>query len=260
VNEPHPHLQAAAAAKAGALPQRIRTAIPWLALAGGLALAFCQWLIFVYAPVEASMRLPQKIFYLHLPLAWWGLFSFFVTCAASAAYLRTRKFHWDALAGASAEVGVVLAALALVTGSIWGKPAWGVWWTWDARLTTTLVMCFIYAGYLIIRGMDIQPARRSRIAAVVGILAFLDVPLVFFSARLWSYIHPPSISLEPEMKITVVSCVLAFALIWIGLTALRWKLACDERRLDALAAARLVRRDSRKDSGQCNEDTHHGQL
>ena len=218
-------------------------AAPWLALAGGLTLAFCQWLIFVYAPIESAMRLPQKIFYLHLPLAWWGLFSFFVVFAASIAYLRTRNFHWDALAGAAAEVGVVLAVLALVTGSIWAKQSWGLWWTWDARLTTTLVMCFVYAGYLIIRTMDIQPARRSQIAAVVGIVAFLDVPLVFFSARLWSYIHPPSISLEPEMKLTVIACVLAFALIWAGLMAFRWKLACDERRLDTLAAARLLRQD-----------------
>lgn len=229
--------------RAGADKKTAYAAAPWLALAGGLALAFCQWLIFVYAPIESTMRLPQKIFYLHLPLAWWGLFSFFVVFVASIAYLRTRKFFWDALAGAAAEVGVVLAVLALVTGSLWGRPAWGVWWTWDARLTTTLVTCFVYAGYLIIRTMDIQPVRRSQIVAVVGIAAFLDVPLVFFSARLWSYIHPPSISLEPEMKLTVGACVLAFALIWAGLVAFRCKLACDERQLDMLAAERVMRHD-----------------
>ena len=233
---PSPHLPSKGACRGYALA-------PWLALAGGLAAAFCQWLIFVYAPVESTMRLPQKIFYLHLPLAWWGLFSFFVVFVASIAYLRTRNFHWDALAGAAAEVGVVLAVLALVTGCLWGKPAWGVWWTWDARLTTTLVMCFVYAGYLIIRGMDIQPDRRAQVTAVLGIVAFLDVPLVFFSARLWSYIHPPSISLEPEMKITVISCVLAFGLLWAGLVAFRWKLACDEKRLDTLAEERLLRQE-----------------
>ena len=234
--------------RAGGTSKREGTAYaaaPWLALAGGLALAFCQWLIFVYAPIEATMRLPQKIFYMHLPLAWWGLVSFFVVFVASIAYLRTRNHRWDALAGAAAEVGVVLAVLALVTGSIWAKQSWGLWWTWDARLTTTLVMCFVYAGYLIIRTMDIQPARRSQIAAVVGIVAFLDVPLVFFSARLWSYIHPPSISLEPEMKLTVIACVLSFALIWAGLMAFRWKLACDEQRLAVLAAERLLRQDQR---------------
>ncbi len=223
--------------------QGIYAATPWIALAGGIALAFCQWLIFVYAPIESVMRLPQKIFYLHLPLAWWGLISFFVVFLASIAYLRTRSHRWDALAGSSAEVGLVLAVLALVTGSLWGKPAWGVWWTWDARLTTTLVMCFIYAGYLILRGLDMQPDRRAQLAAVVGIVAFLDVPLVFFSARLWSYIHPPSITLEPEMKTTVIACVLAFGLLWAGLLSLRWKLAHDERTLDMLATERLLREE-----------------
>lgn len=216
---------------------------PWLALAGGLALAACQWLIFEYAPVESTMRLPQKIFYLHLPLAWWGLISFFVVFAASIAYLITRNQRWDALAGASAEIGLVLAVLALVAGSIWGKASWGLWWTWDARLTTTLVMCFIYAGYLIIRNIDMLPERRSQIASVVGIIAFLDVPLVFFSARLWSYIHPPSISLEPAMKVTLIACIASFALLWTGLTAFRWRLNIDECRLDALALERLMRQD-----------------
>lgn len=213
------------------------------ALIGGFALAFCQWMIFVYAPIESSMRLPQKIFYLHLPLAWWGLISFFIVFLAGIAYLKTRNDRWDALAGAAAEVGLVLAVLALITGSLWGKPAWGVWWTWDARLTTTLVMCFIYAGYLILRGLDIAPDRKARIAAVVGILAFLDVPLVFLSARLWSYIHPPSIALEPEMKHTVMACVAAFGLLWAGLVAFRWRLARDEQRLAALGAERMLRRE-----------------
>ena len=193
------------------------------------------------------MGLAQKIFYLHLPLAWWGLISFFVTFCASIAYLRTRKASWDALAGASAEVGLVLAVLAVVSGSIWARHSWGLWWTWDARLTTSLVMCFIYAGYLIIRSMDMQPDRRSQIAAVLGIIAFLDVPLVFFSARLWSYIHPPSISLEPEMKLTVIACVAAFGLFWSGLLAFCWKLALDRLNLDALALERLLRRESASD-------------
>jgi heme exporter protein C len=214
---------------------------PWLALAGGMALAACQWLIFVYAPVEATLGLPQKIFYLHLPLAWWGLISFFVVFCASAAHLCTRKPLWDSLAWAAAEVGLVLAILALVSGSIWARTSWGLWWTWDARLTTTLVMCFVYAGYLIIRSMDLPPQRRSRIAAVIGIVAFLDVPLVFFSARLWSYIHPPSISLEPEMKLTLAACIGAFALLWAGLTLMCWKMIQDARQLERIATERLLR-------------------
>lgn len=216
---------------------------PVMAVVGGLCLAFTFWMILAYAPIESQMRLPQKIFYLHMPLAWWGLLSFFLVFVSSTAYLFSRRESWDILAGAAAEVGLVLAVLALVTGSIWGKPAWGVWWTWDARLTTTLVMCFVYAGYLILRGLDMQPSRRSRLAAVVGIVAFLDVPLVFFSARLWSYIHPPSITLEPEMKLTVIISIASFALFWAGLLAFRFRLARDEKNIDLLAAERLVRRE-----------------
>lgn len=213
---------------------------PWLALSGGLALAACQWLIFVYAPVESTMGLPQKIFYLHLPLAWWGLFSFVIVFLSGIAYIYSRKPYWDALAGSCAEIGLVLAVLSVVSGSIWARHSWGLWWTWDARLTTALVMCFIYAGYLIIRGLDMQPGRKALICAVIGIVAFLDVPLVFMSARLWSYIHPPSISLEPEMKQTLTACLVSFGLLWAGLTLFRYKLAMDEEHLDRIMIDRLM--------------------
>ena len=241
-------------------PQKIRFAMPHLmkethqmpprrsllplaagsALLGGLALAACQWLIFVYAPTEATLGLPQKIFYLHLPLAWWGLFSFFITAVASAAFLLTRKRCWDTLAGAAAEVGLLLATLALLAGCFWAKSSWGIWWTWDARLSTTLIMCFVYAGYLIIRGMDMPEARRTKVAAVVGIVAFLDVPLVYVSARLWSYVHPSNVTLEPEMRITLFACVAAFSLLWFSILALRYSIACGENQLNALRTARLL--------------------
>lgn len=220
---------------------RLFSLVPYAALAGGLCLACCQWLIFVYAPLESTMGVVQKIFYLHLPLAWWGLFSFFVTFVASIAFLKTRNPRWDALAASAAEIGLLLASLALIAGMLWAKPAWGRWWTWDARLTTTLIMCFVYAGYLLVRGMDMQPERRSRVAAVIGIAAFLDVPLVYFSARLWSYIHPKSIGLEPEMKVALFASVACFSLLWAGLLGLRWRLAMDEQRLEALARERLLR-------------------
>lgn len=221
--------------------EKASVAAPWLTLLGGIALGACQWLIFTYAPVEATMGLAQKIFYLHLPLAWWGLVSFFVVFLSSLAYVCSRQQSWDALAGSSAEIGLVLSVLSVVSGSIWARHSWGLWWTWDARLTTALVMCFVYAGYLIIRGLDFQPGRKALISAVVGIAAFLDVPLVFLSARLWSYIHPPSITLEPEMKITVAACIGSFALLWAGLTLFRFKLALDEQLLDHIAGERLMR-------------------
>jgi heme exporter protein C len=213
------------------------------AFSAALALAFCQWLVFVYAPVERSMGLVQKIFYLHLPLAWWGLASFFVVFAASIAYLRSRRPWWDHLARAGAEVGLVLAALALLSGSIWARHSWGVWWTWDPRLTTTLVMCFVYAGYLALRGLELPQQRKSVICAVVGIVAFLDVPLVFVSARLWRSIHPAVFvseggGLEAEMRLTALACVVSFGLLWLALTSLRVRQLALAERIEHLLMSR----------------------
>ena len=112
------------------------------AVLGGVLMAACQVLIYRYAPVEQTMGLVQKIFYTHLPLAWWSFVSFFLVCVSGVAYLKTRNRHWDAVAGAAAEVGVVLSGLALVSGSIWARHSWGVWWTWDPRLTTTMILWF----------------------------------------------------------------------------------------------------------------------
>ena len=118
-------------------------------------MAFCQWLIYVYAPVEQSMGVVQKIFYFHLPVAWWCFASFFLSCISGILWLKTRRRKWDILSAAAVEVGMVCATLALITGSIWARHSWGTWWTWDPRLTTTLVLWFIYAGYLALRSMPL---------------------------------------------------------------------------------------------------------
>lgn len=211
-----------------------------LGLVGGVLMAACQWLIYVYAPVEATMGIVQKIFYIHLPLAWWSFVSFFVVFVASILYIRTRAAHWDQLAAAAAEVGVLCSGLALATGSLWARHSWGVWWTWDPRLTTTLIMWFVYAGYLILRTLDVPPARRGMICAVVGIVAFIDVPLVFISARLWRSIHPAVFAargggLDDAMKITVISCVTAFGFIWAALVLARKRQMALRERVEGLA-------------------------
>ncbi|MEG2173515.1 MAG: cytochrome c biogenesis protein CcsA, partial [Desulfovibrionaceae bacterium] len=197
-----------------------------LATTGAVLLALCQGLIYIYAPVEAVMGIVQKIFYIHLPLAWWAFASFFVVFVASIAFLRTRAARWDRLAGAAAEVGVLCSTLALMTGSLWARHSWGVWWTWDPRLTTTLILWFVYTAYLVLRTLDISEARRGKICAVVGIVAFIDVPLVFISARLWRSIHPAVFAargggLDEAMKITVITCVVAFGFIWAALVLAR---------------------------------------
>ncbi len=195
---------------------------------GALSMATSQWFIFYYAPIEEHMGLVQKIFYIHLPVAWWALISFFVLFIASIAYLRTRLAKWDALAKASAEIGVLLTTLTLITGSIWGKHSWGVWWTWDPRLSTALIMWFIYAAYLLIQGLPMPAMRNANVRAVIGIVAFIDVPLVFFSARLWRSIHPAVFAsqgggLDVDMKITLIICLISFGLIWAGLLVFRKK-------------------------------------
>ena len=224
--------------KFSALPQS-------LALLGGLAFAACQWLIYAYAPVEQTLGLPQKIFYVHLPLAWWALMSFFLVFLGSIAYLWRRNPAADRLCAAAAETGVLLSGLALVTGMLWARRSWGVWWTWDPRLTTTLIMWFIYAGYLVLRGLDLPQQRRNVVCAVVGVVAFLDVPLVFLSARIWRSIHPAVFGnkgggLEPEMRLTVIACVISFGLLWAGLVLIRKRQLDLAARLDALQQNRLM--------------------
>ena len=224
--------------KFSALPQ-------WLALLGGLAFAACQWLIYAYAPVEETLGLPQKIFYVHLPLAWWALMSFFLVFLGSIAYLWRRNPAAARLCAAAAETGVLLSGLALVTGMLWARRSWGVWWTWDPRLTTTLIMWFIYAGYLVLRGLDLPQQRRNVVCAVVGIVAFLDVPLVFLSARIWRSIHPAVFGnkgggLEPEMRLTVIACVISFGVLWAGLVWIRKRQLDLAARLDALQQNRLM--------------------
>lgn len=214
-----------------------------LALAGGLALAAAQWLIYCYAPEEATLGLMQKIFYTHLPLAWWALFSFFLVFLGSICVLVRRSPQADRLCAAAAEVGVLFSGLALITGMIWARKSWGVWWTWDPRLSTTLVMWFIYAGYLLLRGLDMAPERRRLVCAVAGVAAFLDVPLVFVSARIWRSIHPAVFAssdggLEPAMKLTAIACVIAMGLFWTGLVWLR------KRQLDTAARLETVCDDS----------------
>ena len=197
-----------------------------LAALAAVALCVAQWFIWVYAPVEETMGVVQKIFYIHLPLAWWALGSFFVVFVASVLMLVKKDNRWDRLAGASCELGVLFSGLALITGSLWGKPIWNVWWTWDPRLTTTLIMWFVYSAYLILRQSGAGGERGPVVRAALGVVAFLDVPLVFYSARKWRSIHPTVFGsqgggLEPEMLTAVLVSIVAVGLFWAALLSLR---------------------------------------
>ncbi len=197
-----------------------------LILLSSIGMVVSQYLIYIYAPIEKNLGIVQKIFYIHMPLAWWSLTSFLVVCIASILYLKTRCIYWDNIASAAAEVGVVLSTFAIITGAIWGRYAWGIWWTWDPRLTTAFILWFLYTAYLLLRNITTSQERRAFISSVIGILAFIDVPLVFLSARLWRSIHPTvfaneNSSLDSEMKLTIILCTLFFGFFWLCLIVIR---------------------------------------
>jgi heme exporter protein C len=147
-------------------------------------------MVFFYAPVEAVMGLVQKVFYFHVSSAWVGMLGFLVAAIAGVACLKTGDRKWDIMGLAAVEIGMVFSFIAVVTGSIWARPIWNTWWTWDPRLTTTTIMLLIYAAYLMLRAGIEDPDRRARFGAVYAIVGFLSVPLTFFSARLFRTIHP----------------------------------------------------------------------
>jgi len=147
-------------------------------------------LVFFYAPRERVMGEVQRIFYFHVPVAWDSMLAFFVTFIASIVYLRSRSRWWDMVGSTSVEIGLVFTVMAIVSGSIWARPAWNTWWTWDPRLTTYTIMALIYVAYLMLRQGIEDPDQRARFAAVYGIVGFISVPITFFSIRWWRTIHP----------------------------------------------------------------------
>src|SRR6516225_1694679 len=139
------------------------------------------WMIFLYAPTDAIQGQPQRIFYFHIPIAWLGMLGFVIVAISGIVYLLKRDERWDWAARASAELGAFFITLALITGSIWGKTIWGTWWTWDARLTTTLILWFIYIGYLMLRSYMGRTAASARAGAVLAIFGVIDVPIIYES-------------------------------------------------------------------------------
>jgi len=188
------------------------------------------------APVEAFQGEPYRILYVHVPSVATAYLAFAVAFLASLAYLVTRRPRFDRLAATSAEVGQVFLTIVLLTGPIWGKPVWGVWWTWDARLTTALVLWFIFAGYLMLRAWS--GAQGARAAAVVAIVGFLDIPLIHWSAVLLRTLHPRPTVFRPEgpalpssMLVILLFNIAAFLLTYLAfLTARMRQEAARERR------------------------------
>ena len=164
----------------------MRVLLAATAVTAAVALA----MIVGYAPNDRVQGVVQRIFYFHVPMAWVAYLAFGVVLVASVVYLWKRDSRWDAVARASVEIGVVFTTLVLVTGSLWGKPIWNTWWTWDPKLTTTLILWFMYLAYVMVRAYA-EPPRGPRFAAIVGIVAFVDVPIVYMSSYWWRTLHPP---------------------------------------------------------------------
>ncbi len=201
--------------------------------------------IFLYAPTDALQGNVQRVFYIHVPLAITAFGAFFITFVGSGMYLWKRDRQWDLLASSSAEVGVVLTTLVLITGSLWARPIWGTFWTWDARLTTTLILWLIYLAYMLVRASVPEASRAARYAAVIGIIGFLDVPIIRQSVVWWRTLHPgPTIvqvgggtGLPPEMMLTFAVSLVVFGVLYVYLLSRRVAvtLASEARAAAAMA-------------------------
>ncbi|MGH9189180.1 MAG: cytochrome c biogenesis protein CcsA [Acidimicrobiales bacterium] len=224
-----------------------------LGWASAVGLGLTAVLALMVSPPDENQRDAVRLLYLHVPTAWLAMYlSFGVTTLASALYLwpRTRSRFWDLVAGASAEVGVVFLGLTLAIGSIWGKTTWGVWWTWDARLTSTAVLMVLYLGYLAVRRVPADPEVTSRRAAIVALAAFVDVPLVHKSVEWWRTLHQPASVfderrlLDPQitgvMAATLLVSVAAFTLVYFWLVVHRFRLAAAEDRLERFRLADAI--------------------
>jgi len=214
-----------------------REVIGYLSLVFMLAAIY---MVFIYAPPDKNLGDIQRIFYFHVSSAWIAFLAFFLVFVASILYLKSRSRRWDILAHSSAEIGVILTTLVLITGPIWARPIWYTWWTWDIRLTTTLVLWLIYVAYLMLRSYS-EGSRGARFAAVFAILGFLDVPIVFMSIRWWRTQHPGPVigggeeaGLASPMLYTLFVSLAAFTLLFIYLLLLRTKLETIEDEIDHL--------------------------
>ncbi len=178
--------------------------------------------VLFYTPVELEMGQVQKVFYFHVSAGWVGFVSFLIAAITGGVYLKTSDLKWDTVSLAAVELGLVFSLINIVSGSIWARPIWETWWTWDPRLVTATVMELIYAAYLMLRQGLENPVRRARFGGVYAILGFTSVPLSFFSIRIWRSIHPVVVAskgsgMTPEMRITFFFSLFVFTVIFVSL-------------------------------------------
>ena len=215
-----------------------------LLIASALLMALTLYMVYFWAPTEQNLGVSQRIFYFHVPLGWIGMVSIIIVAFASLMHLFTGRQRWDDLAYSTAELGVIYASLILVTGAIWGKPVWGVWWTWDPKLTTTLVLWFIYVAYLMIRAYGPMGSQGRRFASVIALIGAIDAPIIYMASIWWRTAHP-ALNIGPaadeaeaigdsRIYITLLVSVVAFTVMYIALLAERYALRKSESDLDEL--------------------------
>jgi len=222
----------------------------WITAAALLLLAGVYVRALAFTPVEQSQGLAQKIFYLHVPAAIWAETAIVLTGLAGIFFLFLKDLRLDRFAASSAEVGTIFAAIVLTTGPIWGKPIWGTWWTWDARLTFTLFLFLLYLGYLLLRGAVVDPATRARYSAVLGICGMCLVPFIHFSVYMFPTLHPMPIVLQPgrpklpaSMLTTWLLALGVFTLLYVGFVVQRYALSYLQEQLEAVGEAGRGRGD-----------------
>ncbi len=218
---------------------RARMAIPLLSTLTPVLFVCALVAAFIIAPREMEMGDVQRIFYFHVSSAWTAFLAFFVVLVSSILYLRTRLAKWDILASSAAEIGIVFTSVTLLSGSVWARSAWGTWWTWEPRLTTTLMLWLIYVAYLLLREMAEDSERRAVFAAVFGIAAFADVPIVFMSVRWWRSLHPAVVTeegfnMDAMMLPALFLSLAAFTALFAYLLLVRARLGQSEARLAEL--------------------------
>jgi len=199
------------------------------------------YLIFIDVPPDKTQGIVQKIFYFHVSSALTMFLAFFVVCVASIMYLWKNSDWWDAVALSAAEIGVGFCTLVLITGPIWARPIWGTWWSWDPTLTLTLVLWLIYVAYLMLR-IEAYDPKRARFAAILGIVGFVDVPLIRWSVEKWRTLHPKPVliqeggttGLTPAMLLTFLVCLVAFLLLFFYLLRERVSIAQSRHTLTVL--------------------------
>ena len=210
-----------------------------------LVMALAIIMVFFYAPIERVMGPVQKVFYFHVSAGWTGMLGFLAAVVAGIAYLRTRDSKWDLVGLGAIEIGLSFMLINIVSGSIWARPIWNTWWTWDPRLTTATIMELVYAAYLMLRQGIEDPDKRARFGAVYAIIGFISVPLTFFSIRIYRTIHPVvigsgdptatgSFSMTPAMGLTFGISLLAFSILFVSLLWHRIRLGQVGQRVEQL--------------------------